>query len=132
MSISVDHISKRELLAYRADIKGAIFRQIRQVLARLKETAGFTQKDLAAKIGVDEGQLSRTLRGENDPQLETLSDLARGLDCRIEVRLVPIIQPAALDIRAVTADDHKGIDPGPSAGSAPVNDNKPRIEILAS
>jgi transcriptional regulator with XRE-family HTH domain len=91
MSAAVKRISKRELLAYQADVKGSIFRQIRELLARLKDR-GFTQKELATKIGMDAGQLSRRLRGDYDLKLETLSDLARGLDCRIDVKLTPINQ----------------------------------------
>jgi transcriptional regulator with XRE-family HTH domain len=91
MSATAKPISKRELLAYQADIKGSIFRQIREMLARRKDQ-GFTQKELATKIGMDAGQLSRRLRGDYDSKLETLSDLARGLDCRIDVKLTPINQ----------------------------------------
>ena len=89
MAGTIKPISERELLEYQADVKGSIFRQIRQMLAFLRE-AGFSQKDLAIKIGMNEGQLSRRLRGDYDLRLETLSDLARGLDCRIEVNLEPI------------------------------------------
>ena len=39
---------------------------------------------------MDEGQLSRRLRGDYDLKLETLSDLARGLECRIDVKLIPL------------------------------------------
>jgi transcriptional regulator with XRE-family HTH domain len=87
-------VSKRERLAYQADIKGSIFRQIRQIFGRLKEE-GFTQKDLAARIDMDEGQLSRRLRGDYDLKLETLSDLARGLECRIDVKLTPLSEVAS-------------------------------------
>jgi transcriptional regulator with XRE-family HTH domain len=89
MGIAAKPISKRELLAYQADVKGSIFRQIRELLSHLKER-GFTQRELADKIGMDAGQLSRRLRGDYDLQLETLSDLARGLDCRIDVKLMPL------------------------------------------
>jgi len=89
MSDPATPISKRELLAYQADVKGSIFRQIRQTFARLKQD-GFTQKDLATRIGMNEGQLSRRLRGDYDLRLETLSDLARGLGCRIDVKLTPL------------------------------------------
>jgi transcriptional regulator with XRE-family HTH domain len=99
VSNAVTPISKRELLAYQANVKGAIFRQIREAFSRLKQS-GFTQKDLAAKIGMDEGQLSRRLRGDYDLRLETLSDLARGLDCRIDVKLAPI------SVTSVLASDH--------------------------
>lgn len=89
MSNAVTPVSKRELIAYQANVKGAIFRQIRETFSRLKQN-GFTQKDLAIKIGMNEGQLSRRLRGDYDLRLETLSDLARGLDCRIDIKLTPI------------------------------------------
>jgi transcriptional regulator with XRE-family HTH domain len=98
MNTAIAPISKRELLAYQADIKGSIFRKIRQRFARLKEN-GFTQKDLAIRIGMNEGQLSRRLRGDFDLRLETLSDLARGLDCRIDVTLTPLAEVAALPPR---------------------------------
>jgi transcriptional regulator with XRE-family HTH domain len=87
-------LSKRELLAYRADIKGSIFRQIREVFSRLKEK-GLTQKELAERIDMDAGLLSRRLHGDYDLRLETLSDLARGLDCRIDVKLRPISEARA-------------------------------------
>lgn len=96
MSKAVTPIPKRELLAYQADVKGAIFRQIRETFSRLKQS-GFTQKDLAIKIGMNEGQLSRRLRGDYDLRLETLSDLARGLDCRIDVKLTPLSGSSALE-----------------------------------
>lgn len=96
MSKAVTPIPKRELLAYQADVKGAIFRQIRETFARLRQS-GFTQKDLAIKIGMNEGQLSRRLRGDYDLRLETLSDLARGLDCRIDVKLTPLSGSSALE-----------------------------------
>jgi|SRR5882724_1250373 len=92
----VEPISKRELLDYRAEIKSEIFRQIRKMFQRLKQT-GFTQKDLAKKLGIDEGLLSRRMRGENDMRLETFSDLARGLDCMIDVKLTPLTEVLALN-----------------------------------
>jgi len=93
MEICADPISKLELLAYQADLKGSIFRQIRQIFHRMKQH-GVTQKTLARRIGIDEGQLSRRLRGDYDLRLETLSDLARGLECRIDVKLTPLTDVA--------------------------------------
>jgi transcriptional regulator with XRE-family HTH domain len=99
----VTPIPERELLAYQADVKGAIFRQIRQIFSQLKQS-GFTQKDLAIKIGMNEGQLSRRLRGDYDLRLETLSDLARGLECRIDVKLTPIRSVQLLAVGRGDAD----------------------------
>lgn len=88
-SISTDVIAHRELLAYQSDLKGSIFRQIREMFSYLKQN-GFTQKALADRIEMNEGQLSRRLRGTYDLRLETLSDLARGMDCRIDVQIMPL------------------------------------------
>jgi transcriptional regulator with XRE-family HTH domain len=89
-------IADRELGAYRAEIKGEIFREIRRVLHERKKR-GFTQKELARRLGMDEGFLSRKLKGEDDLQLDTLSDLARGLDCKLEVSVVPLSHPKFAD-----------------------------------
>src|SRR5438552_2202889 len=86
----VKQISKRELMNYRAEIKNQIFRQIRIMFHRLRNQSNFTQKDLSKKLGASEALISRRLRGENDMRIETFSDLARGLDCRIDVRLTPL------------------------------------------
>jgi len=81
--------SEAELRAYRAELRTSIFRQIHARLAELRE-AGFTQDEMAATIGMQPSQLSRLLKGESDLQLETLSDLARGLGCRIVASVVPL------------------------------------------
>lgn len=138
MSKSVKPIPKRELLAYRADVKGSIFRQVRKVFAQLKD-GGFTQKDLAAKIDMDEGQLSRRLRGDHDLQLDTFSDLARGLDCRIDVKLTPLVEAVRVnqEIRPITdqANDNSPTRKlGRSAATRddPQDTNRPRIVVSAN
>jgi transcriptional regulator with XRE-family HTH domain len=137
MSIPTTLISKRELAAYRADVKGSIFRQIRELFSNLKE-GGLTQKQFASRIDMDEGQLSRRLRGEYDLQLETLSDLARGLECRIDVKLIPIAAPVAQRVAPASgaAKQIEILKLGPSTdsgtGQEPHNDNSPRVGILAS
>jgi transcriptional regulator with XRE-family HTH domain len=109
MEICADPISKRELLAYQADVKGTIFRQIRQIFHRMKQH-GVTQKTLARRIGMDEGQLSRRLRGDYDLRLETLSDLARGLECRIDVKLTPL-SDVGLTVEALDTRSESGVVP---------------------
>lgn len=89
MSKVNEPISNRELLAYRAELRNELFRQIHKRLALLKEK-GFTQKQMAKLLSMNEGQLSRVLRGDADLRLETLSDLARALGCRIRANLVPL------------------------------------------
>ena len=87
--LKADPIPKRELLDYSAEVKAALFRQIWKRFRYLEQTFGFTQQHLTQRLGVGKAVISRRIRGENDMRLETLSDLARGLDCRIDVLLRP-------------------------------------------
>lgn len=88
-------IPTEELLAYRADLEGSIFRQIRHQIAILRESGSLTQRELATRIGMDQGHLSRILRGERVLKLSALSDLARGIGYRIDVTLTPIMERSA-------------------------------------
>ena len=90
IKVDTKPIPRLELLEYRADVKLEIFRQIRRRFNYLAEKFGFKQGDLAQRLSLDKGLLSKRLKGENDMRLETLSDLARGLDCRIDVMLTPL------------------------------------------
>lgn len=83
-------ISKREFLAYSSEVKFEILRQIRLRVEDLTKSGGFDQVILAKRLGVNKSIVSRRLRGENDMGIETLSDLARGLDCRIDVKITPL------------------------------------------
>jgi len=128
MSNVVVPISQRELLTYRADVKGSIFRQIRERFAHLKQT-GVTQKDLAIKIGMNEGQLSRRLRGDYDLRLETLSDLARGLGCRIDVKLAPLSSTRIFAADRITPTADHDV-PGVSEEAFKEKYNEMRSEVL--
>jgi len=92
-------ISKRELLDYSADVKAALFRQIWKRFAYLENTFKFSQVHLAKRLAVGKAVISRRLRGENDMRLETLSDLARGLNCRIDVVLTPFEQITVAELK---------------------------------
>lgn len=103
MNTPLKRVSLVELREYRAAVKGSLFRQIRKRLNDLKKL-GFTQEQLAARLRVDPGQLSRQLKGEKDLRLETLSDMARGLECRIDVELVPLTDSVKAWIDNVPAE----------------------------
>jgi len=52
--------------------------------------AGFTQGQLAARIGADEGLISRRFKGEENMTLKTLSAMASGLDCGLVIEFKPL------------------------------------------
>lgn len=95
-------ISERELLAFRAEFRNNLFRQIHRRMRGLKAT-GLTQRRIATRLGMDPGQLSKVLNGEKDIRLETLSDLARALGCRISTSLSPIEQPHLVQANITTS-----------------------------
>ena len=83
----VDQIPKRELFAYRAELKGELFRALRAMFRRLHEEEGLTQAEIARRLNADPGLISRRMRGQQNMRLETLSDLARAMNCRVDVKL---------------------------------------------
>jgi transcriptional regulator with XRE-family HTH domain len=82
-------ITEEELMAYRAELRGDLFRQIHRKLKELK-SMGFTQAKMASRLGMQPSQLSRILQGKTDIRLETLADLARSLGCRVQSSLTPL------------------------------------------
>lgn len=114
-------IAERELLTYRAEFRNSLFRQIHRRLRQLKEK-GFKQKTMAVLLDMDEGQLSRLLRGESSLRLETLSDLARALDCRVRPVLSPL-EPYSEKVhiqRTDYSDDNDDVVIAEKAISSPV------------
>jgi transcriptional regulator with XRE-family HTH domain len=89
-------IPEEELMAYRAELRGDLFRQIHRKLREMK-AKGFTQYRMAVRLGIEPSQLSRVLRGDTDIRLETLSDLARALGCRVRSTLAPLTNETVTD-----------------------------------
>ena len=53
--------------------------QINERIVILLEQSGLTQKELSNKIGVTEAAMSRYLRGEREPKLNVVSNMATAL-----------------------------------------------------
>ena len=62
---------------------------IEQLEEKRKEK-GLYQREVARKIGVTEGMVSRFLTPPRNLMLSTLADLAAAMDCEVELRLKPI------------------------------------------
>ncbi len=45
---------------------------------------GMAQREFAKKLGIDEGNFSKYLKGEKTPQADTLIKIAKGLDCSLD------------------------------------------------
>lgn len=57
-------------------------------LLRARKLRKLTQHDLALRAGVSQGVISRLESGGHSPKLETLEQIARAMDYRLEVKLV--------------------------------------------
>ena len=65
------------------------FNIIQAMIDARKET-GLTQKQLAEKTGIAQGDISRLENGSANPSLRTLQRLAAGMDMRLRVEFLPV------------------------------------------
>lgn len=59
---------------------------------------GITQAELAERVGTKQSGISRLESGAQDPSIALLRRIAEALDCRLEVRLVPVDGQSAPDV----------------------------------
>ena len=71
---------------------------ISETLRAIREAKGIRQSELARTIGMDPGHLSRIESGQSNPNIATLTEIARALD--LEIMLVPRDKIPA--VRAIT------------------------------
>lgn len=53
-------------------------------LAKLLAESGYTQKELAQLCGVTEAAMSRYLKGEREPRIEVIANMATALNTTVE------------------------------------------------
>lgn len=58
-------------------------------LARAREYADLTQKQLSEKTGIYQCDISKIERGNANPSLSTLQRLADGMDMQLKIEFVP-------------------------------------------
>ncbi len=69
---------------YYANLRGA-YTSMRRIFKR----SGMSQDEIAKKLDVDKGLVSRRLRGLENLTLKTLSFMASAMECRLEIRYIP-------------------------------------------
>lgn len=57
-------------------------------LAKLLDTEGYTQRELANMIGVTEAAISRYLKNEREPKMEIIANLATALNTTTDYLLI--------------------------------------------
>lgn len=61
-----------------------------QAMLDARKSAGLTQKELAERTGIAQGDISRLENGNANPSLRTLQRLAEGMGMRLRLEFVPI------------------------------------------
>ena len=60
-----------------------------QAMIDARKKSGLTQKQLSAKTGIAQGDISKIEKGEANPSLKTLKRLASGMDMRLKLEFLP-------------------------------------------
>jgi predicted transcriptional regulator len=60
-----------------------------QAMIDARKKQHLTQKELSARTGIDQADISRIETGSTNPTLRMLERLADGLDMKLELRFVP-------------------------------------------
>ena len=63
-----------------------------QAIIDARKASGMTQKDLAEKTGITQGDISRLENGSANPSLKTLQRLADAMGMTLKLEFVPTIQ----------------------------------------
>ena len=61
-------------------------------VARLRILRGLTQGQLAKRIGTHQPSIARLESGKKDPDIPFLRQIAKALNARVEIRLIPLEQ----------------------------------------
>lgn len=59
-----------------------------QAMIDARKEAGITQKQLAERTGINQGDISRLENGSANPSIKTLQRLADGMGMKLEVKFV--------------------------------------------
>lgn len=62
---------------------------IAEAIIHARAEAGLTQKELSAKTGIYQADISKMERGNGNPSLRTLKRLAEGLGMKLKIEFVP-------------------------------------------
>lgn len=62
---------------------------VMQAMIDARKQAGLTQKELSARTGIAQGDISKLERGSANPSIRTLQRLAAGMGMRLHVEFLP-------------------------------------------
>lgn len=65
-----------------------IFEEVGYSLIKARDKIGVTQKELAEKVQIYQGDISKIERGQANPSLKTMQRLAEGMDMHLKVEFI--------------------------------------------
>ena len=64
-------------------------RAIIQAIIDARRSTGISQKELAEKTGIAQGDISKLENGNGNPSIRTLQRLAKGMGMKLKIEFVP-------------------------------------------
>ena len=55
------------------------------IIKKMIDNSGLSQRDLAKKIGVTEASISRYVKGDREPKFETIIKIAKACMCKVYI-----------------------------------------------
>ena len=71
-----------------------------QAIIDARQQSGMTQKELAEKTGIAQGDISKLERGNSNPSIRTLQRLAAGMGMTIKLEFQPVPEKMAAQSKA--------------------------------
>jgi len=62
-----------------------------QAMIDARKNSGLTQKQLAERTGIAQGDISKLENGSGNPSLKTLQRLAAAMDMKLRIEFLPLI-----------------------------------------
>jgi DNA-binding XRE family transcriptional regulator len=69
--------------------RGWFFAQIANQVSERRQEKGYSQRELAERVGTTQSAIARLERGGRPPRIDTLLNIAEALDCDLRVELAP-------------------------------------------
>ena len=64
-----------------------------QAMIDARKTTGLTQKQLAERTGIAQGDISKIENGNGNPSLRTLKRLAAAMNMQLKLEFLPLVKP---------------------------------------
>lgn len=85
----IEPLLAEDLEVFRARLLRAMWREIYLAFEKREKEEGLTKSDIAERLDVHKSVISRRLNGTGNITIEILSDMARVLACKPEIKITP-------------------------------------------